>query len=269
MLLAKVGQGKILKHNLEKGLGNEQCLRELLIDVLPRRYGVGKGKVVNAKGDMSRQLDIIIYDSIYCTTLFVDENRNQILPIEGVYGVVEVKTTLTSTLLAEAFENLASVYKLKERIDISRNDLVTACPPFLEVFAFNDKRKLDAIARQFAKLSAKYPVKRSCSSYTEKSPGYAYHTGKNFLVCSVSILNKGSVYHMLDGSIAIGEFGEYTLGMFLNSLSNEFDVLRLKQIGMLKYMNWIMVKEWSGGKTIRRMVEESNAKIRVSKLSKS
>src|SRR5262245_11975403 len=96
MLLAKTGQAELIGHNLEKGLGNEQTLRDLLIAFLPRRFGVAKGKVVNSNGDMSQQLDVIIYDAHNCPSLFVDENKNQIIPIEGVYQVIEVKTTLTA-----------------------------------------------------------------------------------------------------------------------------------------------------------------------------
>jgi hypothetical protein len=263
MLLARAGQGQVLKHNLEKGLGNEQCLRDLLCDVLPRRYGVAKGKIANAEGRMSRQLDVIIYDAVYCPSLFVDENRNQMLPIEGVYGVVEVKTTLTSALMAKAFQNLASVYALMKRINISQNEMVTACPPFLELFAFRDERSLDDIARQFAKLSEKYHVERSCYSYSEKSPGHAAHTGKSYLVCSINILGKGCVYHMLDGSIAVGDFGEYTLGMFLTSLIKHLDALELKKVDFLEYLNWLMVQEWRGSVQARRIIRRSSRAFRT------
>src|SRR2546423_15407645 len=244
MLLAKTGQAELLGHNLEKGLGNEQALRDLLVSFLPRRFGVAKGKVANAAGDMSKQLDIIIYDAINCPTLFVDENSNQILPIEGVFCIIEVKTSLTSKSLAEAFSNLASVYALEPRTNGSTNDYVTCCPPYLEVFAFRDSRPLERIAKQFVKLSKEYPVERSCYSYTEKSPGFADHTGENHLICGVNILNRGRIHHMLNGTIRVRDFGEYTLGMFMTGLIAHFDELVMPPLNITDYLNWIMVDMW-------------------------
>jgi hypothetical protein len=244
MLLTKSGQAELMAHNLEKGLGNEQSLRDLLIDILPRRYGVAKGKVINSQGEMSRQLDVIIYDALNCPVLFIDENKNQIVPVEGVYGAIEVKTSLTSGLLAEAFENLFSIYSLHKRENYSKNPLITGCPPFLFIFAFSDKRTLKAIASQFVKLNNQYHVTKSCYSYSEKSPGFNELTGDSYLVCSVCVLNKGDAYHMLDGSVSIGDFGEFTLGMFLTNLIREFDNLVLPNVDLLKYLNWIMVRDW-------------------------
>ena len=60
MLLQKSEEAGVLRHNLERGLSNEQALRNLLREFLPARYGVAKGKVVNSDGDMSDQCDIMV-----------------------------------------------------------------------------------------------------------------------------------------------------------------------------------------------------------------
>jgi hypothetical protein len=246
MLETKKQQAELIQHNLEKGLGNEQALRDLLRWFLPKRFGVAKGKVANYAGVMSRQTDIIIYDALHCPTLFIDENENQILPVEGVYEVVEVKTTLTASALEDAFENLKTVYQLQTRTDRSTNDFVTCCPPSLNVFAFSDKRSLSAIADQFDRLSVKFPVKRSFSSYSKKSPGYADHTGRQYLVSNVYILGKGCILHMLDGFVEIYDWGEYTLGMFLTGIVNEYERMKLQTPPLTEYLNWILVDEWRG-----------------------
>ena len=246
MLTAKMGQAEMLQHNLEKGLGNEQCLRDLLLDFLPRRYGVAKGKIANSGGIMSRHLDVIIYDAINCPTLFIDEHENQILPIEGVFGVIEVKTTLSTKTLADAYQNLGSVFDLGPRIDRPLNNYVTACPPFLHVFAFQDARPIAKVAKQFAELSRTHPVSENCFSYSKKSPGFKECTADHYLVCSVDILGKGCVHHMLNGTIRVDDYGDYTLGMFLFNLLANFTNIEMPVIDVHSYLNWIQVASWRG-----------------------
>lgn len=246
LLLTKEGQSELIGHNLEKGLGNEQALRELLSGILPRCYGVAKGKLVNTEGAMSRQLDVIIYDANHCPTLFSDEHRNQIIPVEGAYAVLEVKSTLKSSDLGDAFETLASVSSLLPRIDRSTNDHQVLCPPFLEVFAFSSPRSLNAVADQYRRLSQKYPVERSTLSYSKKSPAFKDVVKDTFLIGEVTILNVGSVFHMLDGTINVAPYEQYSLGMFITSLIDRMSNLRLPRVWMMHHFNYIMVEQWTG-----------------------
>ena len=247
-------QANVIDHNLEKGLGNEQIFRELLKDFLPSRYGIAKGKIVNWLGNMSKHCDVIIYDTVNCPTLFIDENDNQIIPIEGVYCVFEIKTTLNKTIMEKGFQNLVSVYNLLDtRTDRSLNDFLYICPPDLRILTFHDNRPLDKIADEFRELNDKYAVDKSFSSYSKKSPGFKEHTGKKYLVSHIDILNKGSVYHMLNGSIAIGEWGEYTLGLTLTDMQDTLGELRLPAVNLINYLNYLMV-----GK--RTIIKESRFK---------
>lgn len=67
------------------------------------------------------------------------------------------------------------------------------------------------------------------------------------MVASVDILNKGSIYHMLDGTVEVGDYREYTLGMFLTGLVNQhFNDMALPQRPMTPYLNWMMVEKWVG-----------------------
>jgi hypothetical protein len=254
MLAAKKGQSQLIDHNLEKGLGNEESLRQLLRTFLPRKFGVAKGKIANPEGNLSRQLDIIIYDALGCPSLFVDENQNQILPIEGVYGVIEVKTTLDSTSLDDAFQNLKSVYDLQERVNTSTNELCCYCPPWLRVFAFGDSRPLKTIATQFERLSAKFQVSRSYSSYSEKSPGFKNHSGRHYLVSSVDVLGKGLVLHMLHGKVHLYEWAEYTLGMFLTRIIQDAEHVKLPDLNLSSYLNWVMIDAWRGLKNSKNPI---------------
>jgi hypothetical protein len=174
-LLEKSRESGVLKHNLEQGLANEEAVRRLLRAFLPSKYGVAKGKIINEWGDISRHCDIIIYDHSNCPTLFVDDNDNQVIPAEGVFEIVEVKTTLNATTLREAFEELITVYRVSgERAEVrSINNKVDYRPPFLSVLALRGPR-LETVARTYEKLSREYLVEHSTATYSSRSPGRAH-----------------------------------------------------------------------------------------------
>jgi len=243
-LLEKSRNSNIIGHNLEKGLGNENIIRDLLIDFLPEKYGVAKGKIINSRGHLSKHCDIIIYDKLNCPKLFIDENKNQILPIEGVYSVIEVKSTLDSNKLKESFENLNSVFLLNKRNqNQSINEKVDIYPPNLSIIAFADKRTLASIEKQYVLLNEAYKVNNSFESYSPLSPGFKDHNGKKHLVSSINILNKGSVYHMYKGTSKFSAHEEFTLGIFLTGFVSSLEWIKLEETNLLNYLNWINVAE--------------------------
>lgn len=243
MLAEKAAQGQIIEHNLEKGLGAERALRELLKDFLPKRFAVAKGKIVNFAGEMSQHCGILIYDGLNCPKLFIDENENQIIPIEGVYAVLEVKTTLTKHTLAEAFQNLHSVYALQtERPIRSLNPKVDHRPPCLVVVGFKGVQ-LATLHTHFQEFNRKYPVTASFSAFSSKSPGYVDLTDETFLVHKVACLDKGAIHHMYTGEIAIRPWGEYTLGMLLTSLLADIEQIPAATVNIRAYFNYMMIKD--------------------------
>jgi hypothetical protein len=237
LLIEKSKQAEVINHNLEKGLGNEQILRDLFKSFLPNKYGIAKGKIINYLGDQSKQCDLIIYDYENCPKLFIDENGNQIIPIEGVYGVIQIKTTLNRSTMEQAFENLLSVYKLKDRVNQSTNKMLEICPPDLIILAYHDKRSLDKIAEIYSEFSQKYAVKKSFTSYSKKSPGFKDYNGRNYLVSNVVILDTGTVFHMFDGVVAKGIWREYTLGMSLTDIVVCLSQVKLNTVNLTNYLN--------------------------------
>jgi hypothetical protein len=243
MLAERVAQGNVIEHNLEKGLGAERALRSLLEEFLPLRFGVAKGKVINFAGNMSRQCDVIIYDRLNCPKLFIDENGNQILPIEGVYAILEVKTTLTKHSLTEAFENLNSVYSLQpERPVRSSNPKIDARPPYLHIVGFHGI-KLPTLEAHFRSLSKIYKVNASASTYSKESPSYEGVAGDTFLVHSVACLESGTVFHTLSGKVKCAEWGAYTLGLMLTWMLKRIEEISTAQINIFDYFNYHMVEE--------------------------
>ncbi|MBM4085378.1 MAG: hypothetical protein FJ272_11360, partial [Planctomycetes bacterium] len=88
---------------IDRGEGREKALRKFLEDNLPKRYGVGTGFVINSKGQQSKQADIIIYDAGICPMFSLQGTCAY--PIEAVYGMIEVKSTLDKKSFGEAWEN--------------------------------------------------------------------------------------------------------------------------------------------------------------------
>jgi hypothetical protein len=232
--------GRLINHNLEYGLGAENILRGLFEETLPSKYGVGKGKIVNSEGILSSHQDVIIYDKINYPTLFTDENKNLIVPLESVYAVIEVKTKTDSAVLRKAFEGLKTVSDLAQGGEVkSTNDLVDHKPPKLMIFSFQDDRAIKTIKENYCALSSEFPRDWSFSRYSEKSPGHERDNGYHYLVSGVYILGVGGVYAMLNGSVAIGVWKNNTFGMLLSGLLSTFNQIKLGDYHPESYVSWI------------------------------
>lgn len=88
-----------ISHAGEKGRELELQVRRLLRELLPPEYGLTTGFVawLSPNGPvLSSQLDIIIYDAIRHSPL-IHLDACDVLPLEAVYGYVEVKASLCST----------------------------------------------------------------------------------------------------------------------------------------------------------------------------
>lgn len=232
--------GRLIQHSLEYGLGAENIFRELLSETLPLKYGVGKGKVVNSQGNLSSHQDVIIYDKLNFPTLFTDNNRNLIVPIEAIYTVIEVKTKTDSSVLRKAYEGLKTVADLDDIGEVkSTNYLVGHKPPELLIFSFQDDRDITTLKNNFCTLSSEYNRAWSFSRYSEKSPGHADDNNHHYLVNGVYVLGLGSVYAMLNGSVAIGKWENNTFGMLVSGLLSNFNEINLGDYCPESYVNWL------------------------------
>ena len=79
----------IPNHNLSVGMIGEEILRVFLREMLPKRYSVTQG-FVEYDGDLSRQCDIIIYDSHNYAPLVIWGNL-EIIPSIAVVAIIEVE----------------------------------------------------------------------------------------------------------------------------------------------------------------------------------
>ncbi len=100
-----------IRHPGSKGDATEQRWIDFLRTYLPDRYKVDKAIVIDSMGNISEQIDIVIYDAIYTPFIFKQDGFMYI-PAESVYAVFEVKQDLKENI-EYAAHKVESVRKLQ------------------------------------------------------------------------------------------------------------------------------------------------------------
>ena len=101
-----------ISHPTTKGSETELNWIGLLRTYLPERYTVDSGFVVDHEGNISDQIDIIIYDRHFTPFIFKGESV-VFIPAEGVYATFEVKQHFNKKYYEYAVKKLQSVQNLK------------------------------------------------------------------------------------------------------------------------------------------------------------
>ena len=115
---------RLTGHAPELGRLNETHLVKLLRDYLPPKIGIGTGFIASG-GDAPRQspqCDIVLYDALNNAPLYRSDAWS-IYPIEMVYGVIEVKTTLSKRELKDAFEKCTKIRAMTTKPDGTANKI--------------------------------------------------------------------------------------------------------------------------------------------------
>jgi len=110
-LLAGLKANKVIDHPGAKGAATEADWLKVLQQHLPQRYSADRAIVIDAHGDVSDYLDIVIYDRQYSPVIFA-RNREQYIPAESVLATFEVKQTLNAANVKYAGDKIASVRRL-------------------------------------------------------------------------------------------------------------------------------------------------------------
>lgn len=163
---------RLTDHNPELGRLNETHLVSLLREVLPQKIGIGTGFIASG-GDCPRkspQCDIILYDALNNVPLYTSDAWS-IYPIEMVYGVIEVKTTLNKRELKDAFEKCARIRAMattpdgrgnkgyikqvppKPRVSTKYMAYVTELPPRFFVFGYRGWKTKNGLEKNFKSIT--------------------------------------------------------------------------------------------------------------------
>lgn len=106
---------KQIFHAGEYGMYRETVVRDFLKFIVPRSLDISTGFVITPLNDVSTQCDIIIFDA-GMTPLYQEGERQRFFPIESIFCIGEVKSTLSKTQLSEALNKMASIKALSERM---------------------------------------------------------------------------------------------------------------------------------------------------------
>lgn len=155
------GWEKDLPHQGEKGGIRERRVADFLSMYLPRRYAIGTGHIIDSKGNISNQTDIIIYDALNGISLPVDRYYS-LFPCECVYATIEVKSKLTASD-SSTTEYRGEIYKCVESTSqIKRLHRGEGLHPIISaVFAYETAWKKDQwqrTAKAFYYFGKKYKM---------------------------------------------------------------------------------------------------------------
>jgi hypothetical protein len=100
-----------IEHAGAKGGATELGWKRMLSDYLPDRYKVDKAFVLDSRGGVSDEVDVVVYDKQYSPLLF-HQGGALYVPAESVYAVIEVKQELTRRHISYAGKKAASVRRL-------------------------------------------------------------------------------------------------------------------------------------------------------------
>jgi hypothetical protein len=110
---SKVGRlNAFTKHGPSIGSFHEAILKKAIREILPNRFSVVNGIIVDDVNQYSNQQDIIVVDENLANTYLFKEGEFAVVHYKSVVFTVEVKTTLNGKNFTEAVHNCSSVAKL-------------------------------------------------------------------------------------------------------------------------------------------------------------
>lgn len=122
-VLEKLELSKLIEHPAESGRAREQIITDYFRAILPKSVKIGTGFVIDARGGVSKQIDVLIFRDDYHPVITVG-NVNYFMA-ESVVAVIEVKASINSNkTLNQALENIKSV-KCLDRTNNGFNSIIS------------------------------------------------------------------------------------------------------------------------------------------------
>lgn len=157
---------KFIQHPGSKGDATEQRWIDFLRTYLPDRYKVDRAIVIDSTGNVSEQIDIVIYDAIYTPFIFKQDGFMYI-PAESVYAVFEIKQDIKG-YIDYAAQKVESVRKLKRTsIGMVASGRLTAARPLTKIIGgilttTNSYSGNDTVKKQLEQLNGFQTLDLGC-----------------------------------------------------------------------------------------------------------
>lgn len=148
-----------IAHNASIGAAREQAIRELLGPYLPSRYQTASGTAMNAAGDRSGQLDVMIVDDS-AGKPFVNVGGQSVVPVELVHACLQIRTGVAPSNVAGAVENLASLLRLYRPVEDERDTGSGRIPgerPFTAIVAYTASKDQRELFEAFVEANLQFP----------------------------------------------------------------------------------------------------------------
>lgn len=107
-----------IMHPGTKGDALENVWIKWLKNYMPNRYCIDKAIIIDSEGNLSDQIDLVIYDQQYTPFVFSQDDTLYI-PAEGVYAVFEVKPDLLGSASSKG-ENISYIEYAGRKIESVR-----------------------------------------------------------------------------------------------------------------------------------------------------
>ncbi|MEU8743068.1 DUF6602 domain-containing protein [Streptomyces parvulus] len=134
---------RLIKHWGERGRENELSLARLLENLIPKRYGVGSGMVIDHLDRYSQQTDIIVYDQANEPGILA-QSTQVLFPVENVRACIEVKTSINKDEIQETG---------KKRVSLRLLTPVNRALPLFHLVGYKAAQELETITKHIRSLS--------------------------------------------------------------------------------------------------------------------
>lgn len=147
---------------------------------------MGSGHVVGPDNPDSRQSDLIIYDNDVCGPLF-GEQLPQVFPVEGVHGIIEVKSRLSKAELLDGLEKSKSFKEVAPQEYVITRDAwgMSSGPrplPFGIIFSYDlADNSLESIEANLREYESQNNRSASANLIVVLSKGLIVHKDANYI----------------------------------------------------------------------------------------
>lgn len=115
LLHALAHEKRLAVDSFDSGLPFESLVRREIMRLLPKRYSVTSGRLLDRNGMSAGNCDVVLFNDTWFSPIkspAAEGLGHPYLPIEGVYAVGEVKQTLSSATLDDSMEKLVRCHRL-------------------------------------------------------------------------------------------------------------------------------------------------------------